>query len=266
VSASPEELSRLSEWAMLQADLRDLRARLTDQGGKAEPPARLVQGNVTGPGTDANTWAVQLHGDSSVTLDSIPAYSSVPAIATGAKVELIGVGGLYRIVGVLGAPANPVATAAATNAAKVSGPTGTTAVASLTSCFAASSDVAVTWGTTVRDDGGLFSALTPSRLTAAVADWYEVGGRIHFSGNTTGATFRMATTIKVNGTNKARNQVQSTSPNFAPGFVVPVHDVLYLNAGDYVELFGFQDTTAAMSILTTVGEASNSFYLKRDTP
>jgi hypothetical protein len=165
-----------------------------------------------------------------------------------------------RIATAMGATATP------TYGAKVTGPTGTTAVASLTSAFASGSDVAVTWGTELHDDGGIWSAGSSTRMTVPTGGdgWWAVGGRIHFSGNLgTVGDYRFAVTIKMSGTNRGRYQLHETVKNYANGWVLQSSDVIYAVGGDYFELFGFQDSGTAMSILTTVGEGSNSFYAFR---
>lgn len=130
-----------------------------------------------------------------------------------------------------------------------------------TSFFGASVDTDVVWQSEIRDDGDLWTSGANTRLTLPVTGWWSVGGQIHYSGNVSGDThFRFATSIRLNGTtNIARTQPWCSISD--EEYVWQVHaGKRYFTAGDYVTLRGFQDTPSAMSILTSLGAASNHFY------
>lgn len=252
----------------LDPALRQAADVLTGQGqsGQTMPDTHWRIGPVTAVDTATGTATVTIGGTDVAGIRWLKGHQ--PAVADQVIVLVAGTDTL--LVGSASTGADPgVYTPPATIGARVTTPTGTTAVASLTSAFASGSDVAVTWSTEVRDDGNMWTSGASTRLTVPSGGdgWYAVGGRIHFSGNL-GAVgdYRFAVTVRMSGANKGRFQPHETVKNYANGWVLPVSDVMYAVAGDYFELFGFQDSGSAMSILTTVGEASNSFYAVRLKP
>jgi hypothetical protein len=136
-----------------------------------------------------------------------------------------------------------------------------------TSFFAASTDTSVVWQSEVRDDGGLWSAGAPTLFTLPTTGWWAVGGQIHYSGNLSSDThYRFATTIQLvaGPANLARTQAWHSISD--EEFIHQVHTRQYFDAGDQVRLRGFQDTGSAMSILTSLGLASNHFYAYYEGP
>ena len=135
------------------------------------------------------------------------------------------------------------------------------------SFFASGTDTSVSWESEVRDDGGLWSAGSPTLFTLPVDGWWSVGGQIHYSGNASGSGhFRFATTIqRVSGpVNLARSQAFHTLSG--EEYMQQVHTRHYFNAGDQVRLRGYQDTGSAMSLLTALNLASNHFYAFYEGP
>ena len=136
-----------------------------------------------------------------------------------------------------------------------------------TSFFGASTDTSMVWESEVRDDGGLWSAGSPTLFTLPATGWWSVGGQIHYSGNASGdGNFRFATSIqRVSGpVNLARTQAFCTLSG--EEYVWQVHTRQYFNSGDQVRMRGFQDTPNAMSLLTSLGLASNHMYAYYEGP
>lgn len=136
-----------------------------------------------------------------------------------------------------------------------------------TSFFGASSDVSIVWQSEVRDDGGLWSAGSPTIFTLPTTGWWAMGGQTHYSGNLSGSThYRFATTIqKVSGTvNLARTQNWFSISD--EEFIQQVHTRQYMTAGDTIRLNGFQSTGSAMTLLTALDLASNHFYAYYEGP
>jgi len=88
------------------------------------------------------------------------------------------------------------------------------------------------------------NSVNNSRAIAQVAGWYTVSGVAAFATNGTGG--RGALTAR-NGTHMPGSGsllgVVSTQPTVAPTSAFPV----FLNVGDYVEIHGFQSSTASLS-------------------
>ncbi|MGD8753261.1 MAG: hypothetical protein PVG14_17635 [Anaerolineales bacterium] len=96
-----------------------------------------------------------------------------------------------------------------------------------------------------RDDGNLHDSVSNnSRLTAPIAGWYIIVGRFAFASNGTGT--RRAR-IRVN---QVANYGQSETISAVSGdwTWVNVDTVMYLSAGDYVELQGWQDSGGNLNI------------------
>lgn len=120
------------------------------------------------------------------------------------------------------------------------------------------SATALTFNSERRDDGGLHDTGTNTdRLTAPVAGWYNITGHAQFASNATG--FRSASirrnaggTIIVAATLPAVNgDVTALNPTC----------LYYLAAGDYVRLFVFQTSGAALNIVATPGEFGCEFSM-----
>lgn len=192
-------------------------------------------------------------------------------VAYGAGANLVAIAGHYWLAGhepavndyvmvasqdgdnwIVGKLATAMSAPQAIYAARVTDPGGT-----LTSFFTTATDTAMRWTTEQRDDGNLFSSGADTRLTLPVTGWWAFDGLIHYSGNqvASGTNFRLATTLKINGSLIARDQQWYTEP--AHEYVRPISTVRYCSASDYLELFGYQNSGAAMSVLTSFGESSN---------
>jgi len=110
--------------------------------------------------------------------------------------------------------------------------------------------------TTIDTYGGHSDTVNNSRYTAQVAGWYMVSGVAAFGANATG--FRAAK-VNVNGSttlNGGNGYAQNTGGTFNCPATSPVRPV-YLNVGDYVELYGFQNSGGAIST-TTLGELASA--------
>lgn len=107
------------------------------------------------------------------------------------------------------------------------------------------------------DPGGMHSTtVNTSRLTCALAGWYEVWGCVSWAANTAG---RRIVYVYVNGAATMCAIVPPTSTGamqmLAPVVVVP------LNVGDYVELIAQHDAGSGVTINTIVGAVYNRSYL-----
>ena len=86
-----------------------------------------------------------------------------------------------------------------------------------------------------------------SRYTAQVAGWYSVYGAIEWTANGTG---RRITSISVNGSEigTCRGETQASATNLV---TTESESLVHLNAGDYVEIQGFQSSGAALNTAPT---------------
>lgn len=92
------------------------------------------------------------------------------------------------------------------------------------------------------DDLNLFDNSTNYRFTAAKSGFYFVKGSVNWSPNATGVRGAL---IFVNGGSVAENYQQANASNF---ITATVSDLIKLEAGDYVELYGYQDSGGSLNI------------------
>jgi hypothetical protein len=117
---------------------------------------------------------------------------------------------------------------------------------------------AITFDQTAVDSyGGHSNTVNPSRYVAQVAGFYLVGGAIVFGASTSG-TYRKAQ-IYVNG-NAVAYSVAQLSQVSSGTFTttVPISPaIVYLNAGDFVSLYGICDVAS----LATLANSTNQSYM-----
>jgi hypothetical protein len=108
--------------------------------------------------------------------------------------------------------------------------------------------------TEIYDAAGMHSTTTsPSRLTSVKAGYYVLSGGISFAANSSN---RRGGIWAINGAafgDYVLNQAVSASVSAPPAPTI----IVYLNVGDYVELYAFQDSTANLN--TYVGTGNRSF-------
>lgn len=104
-----------------------------------------------------------------------------------------------------------------------------------------STETKITLNASTFDDVGGFDSVN-NRYVAREAGKYRVNGSIGWDSNGTGV--RVAA-LRKNGTEVARTQSQ---PNGASATMAVVSDIISLNAGDYVELYGVQTSGGSLNI------------------
>lgn len=103
---------------------------------------------------------------------------------------------------------------------------------------------AVSWDVEDFDVGGLFDVATaPTKFTAPSNGYYLVTSTIRFD-NTTTTGYRAAR-ILVNGT----GDIALVKHPGGAGDGIPISQVVYLTAGDYVEIYVWQDSGGSVDIL-----------------
>jgi hypothetical protein len=112
---------------------------------------------------------------------------------------------------------------------------------------------AVTFDTEHRDDGGFVTlGSSASRFTITNAGWYVLNGVVRFAANTTGN--RLIFWVKNGDTNDRYGQVLVAAAGSSSATVMASSPVLYLAAGDYIELYAYQDSTVSLDLtLYTAG-------------
>lgn len=106
---------------------------------------------------------------------------------------------------------------------------------------------ALTFDTTTTDSyGGHSNSTNPSRYTAQVAGWYELDGGFSLAANGTGVRdgqwYRNGSAISTPGAGVVTGgSAAYTATEPMPGMPT------FLNVGDYVELYVFQNSTAALN-------------------
>jgi len=108
--------------------------------------------------------------------------------------------------------------------------------------------------TAVRNDGELWSAVSPTRLTAPVAGWYQILGSARWDASSAGTR---SLSIRVNGDAILAEVVQLGNGN---GLAQNVITLYYLSAGGYVELCAYQDSGASR-VIQNVAQYSPEFMM-----
>lgn len=105
---------------------------------------------------------------------------------------------------------------------------------------------AVTFDTAILNTAGMWNSGSNTRLTAQTAGTYRIGGAVVFPSTPTG--FR-AVSIYVNGSSIINTIIPAVS---GAGTAVPIPAFeTHLNVGDYVQIFAYQNSGGALSLLTT---------------
>lgn len=92
--------------------------------------------------------------------------------------------------------------------------------------------------------GGHSTSSNTSRYTARYPGWYRVSGSVTYAGN---ATNRRGAHWRVNGSIVAgTEQVQAAGSASGVG-VTTTNPLVYLNEGDYLELYAFQDSGSTLA-------------------
>ncbi len=110
---------------------------------------------------------------------------------------------------------------------------------------------------TINDSyGGHSNSTNPSRYTAQVAGWYTVSGAAGWTTNTTGAR---GAAIYVNGsTINGGSGVAAPSPGSSVTVTAIGAIEVFLNAGDYVEIDGYQNS--GVNLTTQTGGSLTSYF------
>ncbi len=104
--------------------------------------------------------------------------------------------------------------------------------------------------------GGVFNAARPTRMTAPVAGRYLIVANARWESDAAG---RRTIALEVNGT--AAQIARSNVSGYWQGGVVPlspeqsVQAVYRLKAGDYVEVWAYQDCGTTLNLITSVDSA-----------
>lgn len=105
---------------------------------------------------------------------------------------------------------------------------------------------ALTWPAEEFDTDAYHStSVNTSRFTVSLDGKYQVGASIKWDSNTTGVRELYVVVSGVTGTRRAGSYLPA-----ADGLIQEVHDTLTLVAGDYVEFFVRQNSTAARDVVT----------------
>ena len=91
--------------------------------------------------------------------------------------------------------------------------------------------------------GGHSNVTNPSRYTAAHTGWYQVNGGVAFAFNATGVR---ACRLAVNGTALA-GMSRDAAAVLVYGNAVTISRLVYLTAGQYIELQAFQSSGGALN-------------------
>jgi hypothetical protein len=106
----------------------------------------------------------------------------------------------------------------------------------------------LSYDTTDFNIGGVFSAAQPTRLTAPVAGRYLISASVRWNPHANG---RRTLAVELNGTvaQIARSNVSAywaTTANFSPEQTAET--IYKLNAGDYVEVWAYQDSGGPLNL------------------
>lgn len=111
---------------------------------------------------------------------------------------------------------------------------------------------AISWDVEVRDDGGFWSAGSPTRLTAPDTAWYTI---LAVGNNGAGTQDSVVATLRLNGTTPISYGRQYETTNSVL-WTANIVGAFYLSGSDYVEFL--LDTGTSQNVL---GESGNGPYL-----
>jgi hypothetical protein len=111
---------------------------------------------------------------------------------------------------------------------------------------------------TVDTYAGHSNSSNNSRYVAQVAGWYEVNGTVSYAANATGARTAW---IRVNGNIVPGAFNQTGNAGSSSTSSVAVSALVYLNAGDYVELYTAQYSGAPLSTSNVNSQTSCMFAM-----
>lgn len=106
--------------------------------------------------------------------------------------------------------------------------------------------------TDIDGTGGHDNVTNNSRYTARYPGWYQASGGVAFAGNTTG---RRGVRFAVNGSlvDASGTVIIATSPS---AVTMPASaDHIYLNAGDYLEIQGLQESGGNLNTAASASES-----------
>jgi hypothetical protein len=125
-------------------------------------------------------------------------------------------------------------------------------LAAVTVAGNASGSMFVPYDTTDYNIGGVFDSTKPTRMTAPIAGRYLIVANARWEANVNG---RRTIALEVNGTAAqiARSNASADTWGGTPFNPEQTVEAIYkLNAGDYVEVLAFQDSTVPLALLTSV--------------
>lgn len=100
----------------------------------------------------------------------------------------------------------------------------------------------ISFDTTFYNVGGIWSAGSPTRLTAPVDGYYEVKGQVRWANNTTNTR---GLWFQKNGTG---NRIQGVYAPAMNSLEQSTSTVIQLTAGDYIEVLAYQDSGGSLNI------------------
>lgn len=107
----------------------------------------------------------------------------------------------------------------------------------------------LTWNTEDLDTYNWHDPSTnPSRITPTIAGWYNVKGTVHLAGSAT--SHRRAAAVRLNGGTLYYGNLTSATINATQGNSVE-HDLFLNGTTDYVEIFAYQNSGAALAVADT---------------
>lgn len=117
-------------------------------------------------------------------------------------------------------------------------------------------DIPITFGTAEVNVDNMWSALTPTRVTANTSGWYAVSGVVTFTANANGSRFGK---YKRNG-----NTLRAASLGAPTGGVEAFLDmglrVAFLNSGEYLELTAWQNSGGTINTSVADGASQLSVF------
>lgn len=116
--------------------------------------------------------------------------------------------------------------------------------------ISAGAEVAVTFDGEVFDTGTYHDNSTnTSRITVPTTGYYMFGGSVLFA--SVASAKALALTLKKNGTTTLHQGYAQISTGLSGNHGLGISTLLYLTAGDYVELMAFNGDTSARNVSTT---------------
>jgi hypothetical protein len=120
---------------------------------------------------------------------------------------------------------------------------------------------ALSWPLEIQDDANVFNPGVPTRFTISISGWYLITAGVEYLANASGVARYLAIYLGGAPGSGFRLAVASATPIHAAATArVTVVTSIYLTVGQYLEIYGYQDSTAPLNTNIPSPEFRGTFF------